>query len=143
MASAGDEKRPQVAVGGLIINQDRVLLVKRKNPPSQGLWALPGGRVEWGETMVQAVEREVLEETGIVVKAERIVYTFDSITRDEKGEISFHYIIIDFVAHPLDLWAKPVPGDDAEEVRWLTLKELKNLPVSKPTLELVRKVLAL
>jgi 8-oxo-dGTP diphosphatase len=135
------EKQPQVAVGALVIKDEKILLVKRGKPPSQGLWALPGGRVNWGETLAQAAEREVLEETGIAIKASHIIYTFDSITRDENGIVLFHYVIIDFLAHPTRPVTHPIPADDAEDARWLTLAQLRKLPVSKPTLALVESIL--
>ena len=68
---------PQVAVGAIVIRDNKVLLVKRKQPPSEGLWAIPGGRVELGETLQKAAEREVREETGVTVQTGNPVYTFD------------------------------------------------------------------
>ena len=68
--------KPQVAVGAIVINDGRVLLVKRSQPPSKGLWAIPGGRVELGETLKQAAEREIIEETGLTIRAGDPVYTF-------------------------------------------------------------------
>ncbi len=135
------EKQPQIAVGALVIKDEKILLVKRGKPPSQGLWALPGGRVNWGETLAQAAEREVLEETGIAVKASHIIYIFDSITRDENGTVRFHYVIIDFLAHLIQPDAHPIPADDAEDARWLTLAQLRKLPASKATLALVESIL--
>ena len=130
---------PRIGVGGLIINQNKVLLVKRAAPPAKGLWALPGGKLQWGETLEQAVEREVLEETGLTVKAKEIIYTFNHITHNKNGEIQFHYVIIDLLAHPCHPHTTPIPGDDAADARWLTLADLKTLPVSKPTLKLIKK----
>ena len=134
-------KQPQVAVGALVIKDEKVLLVKRGQPPAKGLWALPGGRVQWGETLAQAAEREVLEETGVAVKAGQIIYTFDSITRDDQGSVCFHYVIVDFLAQPIQPEGRPIPADDAEDAQWLTLGELKRLPVSKPTLTLIESIL--
>jgi ADP-ribose pyrophosphatase YjhB (NUDIX family) len=135
------EKTPQVAVGALVIQNERVLLVKRAKPPSAGIWALPGGRVHWGESLAQAAEREVIEETGIRVKATKIIYTFDSMTPDEAGNIEYHYVIVDFLAHPVDPDAEPTPADDAADARWIPLNQLKTRPISKPTLALIEQFL--
>jgi ADP-ribose pyrophosphatase YjhB (NUDIX family) len=132
-------QRPQVAVGALVIREKEVLLVQRGREPGAGQWALPGGRVHWGETLAQAAKREVLEETGIDIEVGHIIYTFDSITRDESGVIRFHYVIIDFLARPVRPGVDPVPADDAADARWFNLDELLVYPVSKSTLELVEQ----
>ena len=138
--------RPQVAVGALIVRQNHslneVLLVKRGREPSAGLWALPGGRVHWGETLIRAVQREVREETGLEIKVGRIIHTFDSITRDENGQIRFHYVIIDFLAHPILPNSHPVAADDAADAGWFTLDQMRTYPVTDTTLALVEKYFA-
>jgi len=133
--------RPQAAVGALVVQNGQVLLVKRGRAPARGQWALPGGRVRWGETLAAAAEREVLEETGIAVRAERIIYTFDNIVRDAAGAVQFHYIIVDFLARPLHPDATPTPGDDADDARWLSPHALADLPVSAPTRQLIQRML--
>ncbi len=138
MQTTSKLQAPKVAVGALTVDKNRILLVKRGTAPSKGLWAIPGGKIELGETMVQAVEREVLEETGIAIETSHIISVFDSITRDDTGVIQFHYIIIDFLAHPLDPKATPASGDDAEDARWVSVDELDNLPITKTTLELIK-----
>ena len=75
-----------------------MLLVKRGNPPAKGVWAIPGGGVELGETLEKAAEREVLEETGIVIKAGKPIFSFESIHRDDKDRVRFHYYIVDLTA---------------------------------------------
>ena len=129
---------PQVAVGVIVIRDNKVLLVKRKQPPGEGLWAIPGGRVELGETLQEAIEREVKEETGVTIRAGHPVYTFEIIERDDAGCIRFHYVIVDLLADHVT--GEPNPGDDACEARWVTLKELHDLPVSQSTREVLRKV---
>jgi 8-oxo-dGTP diphosphatase len=129
---------PQVAVGAVVIHHGRVLLVKRGNPPADGEWAIPGGRVELGETLQQAAERELLEETGISVRAGEPVYAFDSIVRDDAGQIRFHYVIV-------DLWAEYVRGevrvgDDALAAGWFAPDELLHKPVNRTTLFLLGQV---
>ena len=129
---------PRVAVGAVVLKDNRVLLVRRAKPPAQGLWAIPGGSVELGETLQQAAEREILEETGITIQANKTVYTFDLIEKDENNRIRFHYVIVDLMADYIS--GKPLPGDDADEVRWVSSEELKNLDVNPRTLTVLNSV---
>ena len=127
---------PQVGVGAIVFQQNRVLLVKRNKAPNAGQWAIPGGRVELGETLQQAAEREILEETGITIKAGKPVYTFDVIQRDAHNNCQLHYVVIDLEADYLD--GEPVAGDDAAEARWVSANELSSLPVNPITLQLLK-----
>jgi len=129
---------PQVAVGAFVVKDNEVLLVKRNRPPSEGQWAIPGGRVKLGETLQEATEREVKEETGITIKAHNPVYAFDFIQRDDSGNTRFHYVIVDLLADYVS--GKPTAGDDASEARWVTSRELKNLPASDSTREALKKL---
>jgi 8-oxo-dGTP diphosphatase len=129
---------PRVGVGAVVTRDGHVLLVKRGKAPSQGVWAIPGGRVELGETLQQAAERELLEETGITVCAGSPIYTFDVILRDDDGHVRFHYVIVDLLAEYVGGEARP--GDDAPEVGWVTAQEIDTLPVYPATLDLLRRV---
>lgn len=129
---------PRVGVGAVVVEGNRVLLVRRGIPPSRGLWAIPGGGVEIGETLAAAAEREILEETGIRIEAGRPVYTFDFIERDDSGRIRFHYVIVDLAARYLK--GEVRAADDAADARWLTWEELRDLPVSKNTLRVLREI---
>ncbi len=122
---------PRVAVGALVIKGTSVLLVKRGKAPSNDKWAIPGGSVELGETLQQAAEREILEETGIRIKALEPMYTFDFIERDGQGEIRFHYVIVDLEAEYIDGEIKP--GDDAAGAGWIPFAELKKLDMNQTT----------
>jgi len=135
-------KHPIPAVGALVIApDDRILLVKRRDPPMPGQWAIPGGRVEWGETLADAAAREVLEETGIAVHIGEIIYVFESITGDDgTGRPALHYVIVDFAASPAEPAAKPMPADDALDARWVAPDELDSLWVAEPTRVLIRRV---
>ena len=128
--------KPNVAVGAVVFKEERVLLVRRGQPPSKDLWAIPGGSVEIGETLQQAAEREILEETGITIRAEEPVFTFDVIDRDRAGKIRFHYVIVDLAA--VYVAGDPKAGDDAAEARWVTAREIDELPVSAPTVKLLK-----
>jgi ADP-ribose pyrophosphatase len=137
-ADSGSYPRiPCVAVGAVVFKNGRVLLVRRGRPPSQDLWAIPGGRVRLGETLQQAAEREIREETGLTVKAGSPVLTFDHIEHDAAGRIRFHYVIVDLLAELIG--GRLLPGDDALEARWIGPRELERITVSPATLELLRQ----
>ena len=128
--------QPRLAVGAIVFHDGAVLLVKRGQAPARGQWAIPGGSVRLGETLQEAAQREIFEETGIVIRAKAPVYTFDAIVRDDAGRIQFHYVIVDLEADFLhgDLHA----GDDADDVRWVASDQLAHLNVSPPTAKLLR-----
>ena len=88
---------PRVAVGAVVFHQNKVLLVLRGQAPSKGMWAIPGGGIELGESLQMAAEREVLEETGLHIKAGEVVFTFDTVERDDAGRVKFHYVIVDLL----------------------------------------------
>ncbi len=129
---------PRLAVGGVVIEGDRVLLVRRGKPPAFGEWAIPGGSVELGETLPQAVEREIREETGLIVKAGEICHTFEAVKRDDDGRVRFHYVIIDLTAEYLS--GEPIPASDVTEAAWLTSEDLADRPVNATTIELLKKL---
>lgn len=122
-------KRPLIGVGAVVFLDQNVLLVKRKFEPAANQWAIPGGKLEFGETLKQAAEREVFEETGIRIEAGDVVHIFEWIDQQ-------HYIIVDLDAIYIsgDLHA----GDDALEVSWVNPAELKALNVTQSTLDLLK-----
>jgi len=95
--------------------------------------------LHFGETLQQAAERELFEETGITVRAHEPLFTFDTIERDDEGNIRFHYVIVD--VHATYISGKPIAGDDAEIAAWLSPAELPRLPVSDKTLYLLKHIL--
>lgn len=127
---------PRVAVGAVVFKEECVLLVRRGQPPAEDLWAIPGGSVEIGETLQAAAEREILEETGIQIRALKPIYTFDVIDRDAAGKVRFHYVIVDLAADYI--MGEPVAGDDALEARWVSALEINDLGVSAATLKLLK-----
>ncbi len=128
---------PRVAIGTVVIHQGAVLLVRRAKAPSEGLWAIPGGSVELGETLIEAAERELLEETGVRVRAGEFCYAFDAVQRDSGGRVQYHYVVVDLRAEYLS--GEPRPGDDVLEARWVRPEELDALAVSERTLDLLRR----
>jgi len=127
-------------VGAVVIKDGAVLLVKRGKAPSGGKWAIPGGSVELGETLQQAAEREIFEETHIRIRAGEPVYTFDFIERDRQSAIRFHYIIVDLAADYLD--GDLIPGDDAAQAAWIPFHNLDSLDINATTREFLAKYLA-
>lgn len=131
--------KPTVAVGAVVFKDENVLLVKRRHPPNQGLWAIPGGTVELGETLQEAAEREILEETGVVVEAGEPVYIFDVIQRDPRDGVRYHYVIADVMARYVG--GEPSARDDALEARWIGAAEFDALAVSETTRQLLENTL--
>jgi 8-oxo-dGTP diphosphatase len=121
---------PIVAVGAVVVDKGKILLVKRANEPSKGLWAIPGGKVEPGETLQAAAEREIAEETGLTIKASMPVYTFDLIQR-QGDTIKFHYVIIDMLARLVE--GELSPAGDALDARWFSPDEIDADSVNKIT----------
>jgi ADP-ribose pyrophosphatase len=129
---------PKVAVGAIVFKEDKVLLVLRGKPPAENLWSIPGGSVKLGETLQEATEREIKEETGLTIRAGEPVFTFDLVERDDKGHIRFHYVIVDLAADYVS--GELQPGDDAIDVRWVSSKDVKNnLKVSLATRKLLKQ----
>lgn len=137
MNNLGYPSTPQPAVGAVVIHAGRILLVKRARPPGQGRWALPGGSVNLGETLRQAVAREVAEETGVTVTAHRPVHCFDVISRDDRGRVQFHYVIVDWVADYIGGEARP--GDDAADAGWFEPAALASMDMDEDTMTLLRR----
>jgi ADP-ribose pyrophosphatase len=127
---------PRVAVGAVVFKDGCVLLVRRGQPPAEDFWAIPGGSVEIGETLREAAEREIQEETGIQIRASKPIYTFDVIDRDAAGKVRFHYVIVDLAAAYVR--GEPSPGDDALEARWISAEEINDIKVSAATLKLLK-----
>lgn len=130
-------KSPVVAVGAVVFRDDTVLLVERKQPPNQGQWAIPGGKIRLGESIYTAAEREILEETGITIRANKPVYTFELIDKDSNGNVLFHYVIIDLLAEYIS--GQPRPADDVSAAVWVDRKMLSTLEVNQETLKLLRQ----
>jgi ADP-ribose pyrophosphatase YjhB (NUDIX family) len=110
-----------------------LLLVKRDREPSKGLWTLPGGRLEPGETLREAIVREVREETGVDIDVDGLIGVAEWISRDDDGALAHHYVILDFTARPRGRDIRH--GDDAADVRWVPAGELSDMQLTSGLLE--------
>jgi 8-oxo-dGTP diphosphatase len=129
--------KPILGVGALIYDGDRVLLVQRGKEPLKGFWSLPGGAVETGELVQDALIREVQEETGLEVKIVRFGELFERIMPDTAGATEYHYVLLDYVCEILS--GQPRAGSDSADVRWFSPEELKGVPVTSGTLEVIER----
>jgi len=136
-----------VGVGAVVFDADCVLLVRRAKAPLAGEWSLPGGAVELGETLGEAIVREVSEETGLNVTPLRVVKAFDHIDRDAEGRIRFHYVLVDFLCRmnaqdeKIALEAAALQhGSDVSDARWVPVEGLrmsKEFPLTERALEVI------
>ena len=134
------DPRPLVGVSTVVHHDGKVLLVERSKPPWQGRWSLPGGHVEWGETLRDAAVREVLEETGVTIAILGLVDTIDVINRDEGGAVRSHYALTVFLGRLIS--GVPQPGSDAAAVMWADPAQLMELPLLPGTREAVQRAQA-
>jgi 8-oxo-dGTP diphosphatase len=127
---------PLVGVGAIIIEDGRVLLVKRGHPPLEGEWSIAGGVLELGETLREAAVREAREETSLTVEPAELLGVYDRVLRDDSGRTLYHYVLVDFLCRRID--GEAMAADDADEVRWFTAKEAAQLGLAEDTAEVVR-----
>jgi ADP-ribose pyrophosphatase YjhB (NUDIX family) len=128
---------PLVGVGAIIIEDGRVVLVKRAHPPLQAEWSIPGGVLEVGELVRDAAIREAREETGLTVEPGELLGVYDRILRDPGQRVQYHYVLIDFLCRRVagDLAA----ASDAAEVGWFTPGMLPTLNLAEDTLDVIQK----
>ena len=129
--------RPFVGIGAVIVEDGRVVLVRRRQPPSAGQWSLPGGAVELGETLEQAVTREILEETGLHVRVGPVVEVLDRITRDAAGRVEYHYVLVDYLCWPES--GTLVAGSDVGEATWAHPAELDQYGLTDAALSVIER----
>jgi 8-oxo-dGTP diphosphatase len=127
--------RPLLGVGALIFDEGRILLVERGKEPLKGYWSLPGGLVEAGERLEDGVVREVLEETGLAVRAESIATVFERIMPDCDGACEYHYVLVDFYCTVQGGTVRA--GDDSAKAEWFAVSELENLLMTEGTREVI------
>ena len=127
--------RPIVGVGGVAFMNGRVVLIKRRFEPMAGRWSVPGGTVELGEGLKDALIREMREETGLVVEVGPLVELFDRITRDDDGRVRFHYVLADYVCIPVG--GALAPGSDVAEAVLADPDDLGRFDLTPKTLEVI------
>ncbi len=123
--------RPIPGVGALIIDDGRILLIERGREPLKGYWSLPGGAVETGERLEDALRREVLEETGLEVEIIHLLEIFERIMRDPDGKVEYHFILMDYICRPTGGTLQA--SDDASRAEWFTEDEVAALPIGRIT----------
>lgn len=134
-------ERPIVGVGAVIVDGERVVLVKRAHEPLKGEWSLPGGTVEVGETLHDAVAREVREETGLDVHVGPLIEVLDRIHRADDGRVEYHFVLLDYrctvtsgtLAH----------GSDASDVSWAPVNDLARYRLSDLAMRVIARALEL
>jgi ADP-ribose pyrophosphatase YjhB (NUDIX family) len=134
-------QRPFLAVSAAIVRDDRILVVRRSQPPAQGVYTLPGGVVEVGETLAQAITREVLEETSLTIEPVALAGFREAIVRDGTDQVERHFVILCFAAR----WqgGEPVLNEDLSEAHWLHPAELAGLTTTAGLAEIVQSAFEL
>jgi 8-oxo-dGTP diphosphatase len=127
--------RPVLAVSAAILRDGHVLVVRRARPPAQGLYTLPGGAVEAGETLIETLIREVREELGMTIEPIALAGYREAIIRDDVKRVARHYVILAFAARWIA--GEPVLGDEIAEARWLRPSELPSLNTTEGLAEIV------
>jgi 8-oxo-dGTP diphosphatase len=128
---------PLVGVGAIIIENARVVLVKRAHPPLQDEWSIPGGVLEVGELVREAAIREAREETGLTVEPGELLGVYDRVLRNADKRVQYHYVLIDFLCRRVA--GELAAASDAAEVRWFGREELPSLKLAEDTLDVIRK----
>ena len=131
-------KQPVVGVGLLIKGNNKIVLVKRDRDPARRLWSIPGGLLELGEKICDGANREAMEETGLEVEIESLLDVGDSITYNENGKIRFHYVLVNFLGHPIGGNLKP--ATDVSEACWVSLDEVSKFSIIKTLKRLLAKI---
>jgi len=121
-------EHPVVGVGAVVVRDGKALIVKRAHEPRKGEWSLPGGLLELGESLQDAVRREIKEETSLDIEVGPLIETFDRVHRDDHGKIRYHFVIVDYVCWPNG--GEAVPGSDAEGVAWVSADEIDDYKVN-------------
>ena len=133
--------RPIVGVGAVIVDDGKVLLIKRKYEPLKGQWSLPGGMVEIGETLVTALAREMLEETGLGVEVGPVIEVFDRITHDDERRVRYHFVLIDYLCWPAG--GSLQAGSDVDAAIWVDPTTLGDYALTEKATSVIERGLRL
>ena len=130
-------ERPIVGVGGVAIHEERVLLIRRGSEPLEGEWSIPGGMLEIGETILEGVQRELLEETAIEVKVLDLIEVFERVTRDDEGRLKYHFVILDYLCEAVR--GEALAGSDVTDVAWARETELGGYSLTPTATRVIQK----
>ncbi len=128
---------PLVGVAGVIIQKGKVLLIKRGKAPGKGEWNIPGGLVEVGERLEEAVKRETYEETGLEVDVGMLLEVSDRIIRDVEGRVMYHYVLLDYLCRMVG--GRLAAASDAADARWVSFEDIDSLDLPKSVRNVLRK----
>ena len=141
VASREYPDRPVIGIGAVIVQDGKVLLVKRKFAPLAGEWSLPGGGVEVGETLDACVVREMREETGLDVEVGPVIEVFDRITHDADGRVQYHYVLVDYLCWPLG--GELVAASDVADAAWVEPADLPGYHITAKATAVIERALAM
>ena len=130
-------ERPLVGVGGVVIRDERALLIRRGSAPLEGEWSIPGGMLEIGETILEGVQRELLEETAIEVKVLDLIEVFERVNRDEGGRWKYHFVILDYLCEAVR--GEALAGSDVTDVAWARESELSEYSLTPTAARVIQK----
>ena len=130
-----------MGVGGVVIENDRALLIRRGSAPLKGEWSIPGGMLETGETIVQGVQRELLEETAIEVEVLDLIEVFERISTDDAGRPQYHFVILDYLCEFIGGTARA--GSDVTDTAWVLESELENYSLTPTATRVIQKAFRL
>ena len=133
--------RPIVGVGAVIVDDGKVVLIRRRYEPLKGHWSLPGGMVEIGETLEAALAREMLEETGLVVDVGPVIEVFDRITRDEQRYVRYHFVLVDYLCWPVS--GELRSGSDVDAAIWADPRQLADYELTDKATSVIERGLTL
>jgi 8-oxo-dGTP diphosphatase len=134
-------ERPMVGVGGVVIANDRVLLIRRGSAPLKGEWSIPGGMLEIAETIVQGVQREMLEETAIEVKVLDLIEVLERISVEDDGRAKYHFVILDYLCELVR--GEPRAGSDVTDVAWAAEADLAKFSLTATATRVIQKAFVL
>ena len=126
-----------MGVGGVVVRDERALLIRRGSAPLKGEWSIPGGMLELGETILEGVQRELLEETAIEVRLLDLIEVFERVTRDEAGKLKYHFVILDYLCEAVRGEAQA--GSDVTDVAWVRESELNDYSLTPTATRVIQK----
>jgi 8-oxo-dGTP diphosphatase len=134
-------ERPVVGVGGVVIRDGQVLLIRRGSEPLKGAWSIPGGTLELGETLAEGVRRELHEETGLEVRVGELIEAFERVFPDSDRRPRYHFVILDYLCEAAG--GTPRPGGDVTAVALAREGELERFQLSEAATRVIRKAFAM